>query len=340
MWNWEQLEAVPEAEKVQKRTIQVIEWTERLKKAWGWPIFILHGGNIWGGAAMAGELYAYLEDENNPLPKAFTGSSVWWVIALLMRESVKSVKPHNRTNRDIIRYRKEMRWAMKWALEKLYLEDLPSAAEQFDSLMWKLLWGMWWLITSWNPQNLKPIYDKFWYENIYETEWENHFDTIISYTQVNSESDMTWVPVLVANSNITPEIWDASSAFHWKDAELINWQTLWKDWNYSNYIKRLGEWIQDGEELIFFTSYSSQEQIIDTPCKDIIWTGLNKRLCVANEFVDTWLSYLTNVTWASVTTLRWNIENEDTRGELGSAKRIFLSTRMKARERKGIKEED
>lgn len=340
MENWEQAQSIAEGtEKSQERIIQPIEWAERLKEAGWWPIFILHWGNIGGWAAMAWEIYAYLEDEKNPLPKAIIGSSVGSALWLLIRESTKSIKPHNRTNRDIIRHKREMRAAMKWALEKLYLENLPEAAGKQESIIGKT---MTWIsdIKKWatwkDPSNLKPIYDRFWYEDIYENNWENHFDLIVAYTQVKQEEDMTWKTVLVAN-NISPEVGDASSAYHGKDPEILDWDTLWKDWNYSDYIKRVWEWIQNNEDIIFFTSYSAQEQKIDTQCTDVIWTWLDKRLCVANEFVDTGLSYLTNVAWAEVTTLRWDIEDEDTRWNLGSAKEIFINARTKARERRWIK---
>lgn len=329
MWNWETPTSFDSNDQIWERIIEPIEWAERLKEAWGWPILVLHGGNIGWWAAMAWELSAYIEDKDNPLPKAIVWSSVGSVLWLILRDSVKNIRPHDRTNRDRIRFDDEMREAMREALEKLYLEDLPDAATFSKSLLGLGLWA--YSKAFWdNHMNLQPLYDKYWYDTLFDNKWEQHFDLIVTYSQVTWEDSMTWEAIMYANDDITTLIGDASSTFHGKDAEELPWNKLGKDGNYSNYLERLWKGIQDWEKILFLTSYSKEKENIPDNCEPLIHASLEKRLCVANEFVDSGMKYLISTANAEVTIRRSDVD-EDDRWNLSLAKNIFLAARERAK---------
>lgn len=310
-------------DKTQERLAQLIPWAEKLNEVWWGPIFVLHGWGPGGWAVAAAELVAYLENENNPLPKAIVWSSAGSFLWVMLRHSVKDVVLSDGTSEDNVRYENELRYKMSRALRDVFTEKLPKIIEETSKLD-VVKWILKGLVNK--NMDLDTTYSVLWIDTPFPSSREEnrHFDLIVTYTDAE-----TWKARLIANGFITTEIWDGSSAFNGKKPEYV-WNGKYaRDGNYSDYWTYLSWSILPWEEIRVITSYSSiYEQ--ESNCQTID-DKLMQRACDGNAFISSWIKNL-QATTQDFTVVR-NVIPESDRSSIWKAPVIFAMALARAKER-------
>lgn len=306
-----------------------------------------------GGAAMAGQLYAYLESWR-PLPKTIVGSSIGSLMSIALREISIAVAqkedPYIATAENILRgylqspdspadspeYAKKVkqlvadirratvlkdkhiREAMMWTLKSMFTESFPRAGYIADILQSRDFLFKWVkkLLGEADSGKLPASQASFFLK------FFRIADFTISKTKAPFDVGIAYTLIdarrpRIRWNQITPELIDASSAFKEVSPVMLS-DGLAHDGNYSDYLTVLARQVQKWQEVVFISSYYAND--VDK---------------LETKFSQRWLATLREK-WANVQDIRTPID-QSLRGEMKGATQIFTHFRDQARREYGVK---